>query len=135
MGVNRDDLAALQRDAIEEVLDQSDVSDERIAALGGKSLPEMNEDPEALKVALSGAVAAISVPVCARYRVTGLRPQESKAMGEALFNLASAYGWLDKADPRIMAWLTLGGVAMQIVSGREKLPTPVDPKPADAAAA
>lgn len=92
-------------------------------------------DGHALKTALAGAVGMAAKPLCARYRVTALRPDECRSIGEALYGVAEAYGLLDRADPKVVSLLMLGGVVMQVVSGRERLPDPPKEPVADAAAA
>ncbi|HEX6960201.1 MAG TPA: hypothetical protein VF194_19630 [Ferrovibrio sp.] len=90
--------------------------------------------PDELQAAVAGAVNVIGVYACARYRVTPLEPDECRMMSGALLNVARVYGLLDRADPKIMAWLTLGGVGMTIMANRRPLPQP-EPEHADQSAA
>jgi hypothetical protein len=120
--VERDQVAALFADAVEP--EKSPAS---------PAVTDSGYDRGELKAALAGAVHILSMPVCKRYRVTPLLLDECDAVSGAVLNLAQVYGLLDKADPRIMAWLTVGGVAMQIAGNRQRLPEPETA--ADAAAA
>ena len=88
--------------------------------------------------AVAGALQVIGNPLCDRYRVTRLEGGETETLAGALLNVARVYGWLDKADPKIMALLTLGGVSATILANRRRLPPPEpapEPANADAAAA
>lgn len=94
---------------------------------------QRQQDRDDLHPAVAGAVSMIAMPICARYRLTPLDQAEIDMAAGALLNLANVYGLLDKADPKIMAWLTVTGVGMSILGNRRRLPPPPEPvKPADA---
>lgn len=95
------------------------------------------ESGDDLLPAVAGAVQIAGNQLCDRYRVTRLEPAESQALAGAMLNVARVYGLLDRADPKIMALLTLGGVGMSILGNRQRLPPPPEPaaEPANANAA
>lgn len=92
-------------------------------------------DDKELQEAVAVAVAVAGNGLCAWRRVTPLEQGEVASLSVALLNLANAYGWLDKADPKIMAWVTLAGVGLAVAGNRRRLPDPEPAQPANADAA
>lgn len=80
---------------------------------------------DALRPMVAGALVPLGAAVCRRYHVTMISGEECHALAGAMLGVAEAYGMLDKADPRVMAWLTLGGTAAAIVANRQPVPPPV----------
>lgn len=128
--VDRDEVAALHSEAARETL--SERTRREAAEQMADTAAKVGDDRE-LQMAVAVAVKVTGDGICKMRRLTPLADDEVGAMSVALLNLANAYGLLDKADPKIMAWVTVAGVGMSIISNRQRLPDP-EPQP-DAVAA
>lgn len=93
-------------------------------------LPAVDSDnPAALVTAAGRAIMIGGNAMCARYGVTPLEQGEADMLGAALLDVARVYGLLDRADPRIMSLVTLGGTVAVVLGNRKRLPPPPSPKP------
>ncbi|WP_341894303.1 hypothetical protein [Ferrovibrio terrae] len=86
-----------------------------------------------MKPILVPLVGIVANELCDRRRVTRLEADETDLLAEAMLNLADAYD-LKVKDPKVAAWLGLGGAAALIYKNRRQLPAP-EAKPDAAVAA